>query len=281
MDWNDVRIFLAITRTGTLGAAARSLKLSHPTIGRRLQALEDALGQKLFLRTNEGLLLTDEGKSILPLAEQIEENARTIARRLAGKDQPLDGILKISSSDWLGTWILPPVLEAFASAHPMVGVELLTETRLFSLTHREADLAFRVVPFDEPDVVQRRIATQHFSVYTADGSDVPGKDCEITGIIEDPSAQTATQPSWLRQRLPDANVVLRSNSRTIQATMCARGIGIAVLPQAIGDTMPGLRRIDLGEAPPSRELWMGYHRDLRTLGRLRAFVDLAIEHLAD
>ncbi len=85
MDWSDVRIFLAVVRAGTLGGAARALKLSHPTIGRRLQAFEEATGQTLFQRTSEGFVLTDEGAAVLPLAEQMEENALALERRLAGE----------------------------------------------------------------------------------------------------------------------------------------------------------------------------------------------------
>ncbi|WP_245835192.1 LysR family transcriptional regulator [Thalassospira mesophila] len=84
MDWSDVRVFLAVARAGTLGAAARSLKISHPTAGRRLRALEDATGQVLFQRTAEGYILTDEGQSVFALAEQMEENALALERRLAG-----------------------------------------------------------------------------------------------------------------------------------------------------------------------------------------------------
>ena len=100
-------------------------------------------------------------------------------------------------------------------------------------------------------------------------------------IIEDVRTGAFPDIGWLKQRFPDGKVVPRSNSRTVQARLCAQGIGIAVLPRSIGARMPGLREVDLGEKPPRRNVWMGYHRDLRTLGRLRAFVDVAVAHLAD
>lgn len=85
---------------------------------------------------------------------------------------------------------------------------------------------------------------------------------------------------WLRKQYPNAPVALRCNNRNAQALMCAKGVGIAVLPHPVGDQIAALRRLDTSEAPPSREIWMGYHRDNRRAARLRAFVDIVVEHLA-
>jgi DNA-binding transcriptional LysR family regulator len=86
--------------------------------------------------------------------------------------------------------------------------------------------------------------------------------------------------AWLKRLLPKAETVFASNNRDIQARMAAHGVGFAVLPRPLGDTVPGLRPIDLGEVPPGRDTWIGYHRDLKRLGRLRALLDLLIERLA-
>src|ERR1700743_2653016 len=110
MDWSDLRIFLAITREGTLGAAGRKLGQSQPTMGRRLRALEQAVGQTLFQRTGEGFVLTDEGASVLSHAERIEEEALALQRQLSGGDRRLEGLLRLSSSDWFGAHVLTPVL---------------------------------------------------------------------------------------------------------------------------------------------------------------------------
>src|SRR5882762_1917015 len=150
MEWSDLRIFLAIAREGTLGAAARKLGLSQPTMGRRLRALERSIGQTLFQRTGDGFVLTDEGSTVLSHAERIEEEALAFERQLGGQDRQLDGMLRISSSDWFGAHLLTPVLAEFARLQPRVVVELLTDARLYSLPRREADLVFRITPFDEP-----------------------------------------------------------------------------------------------------------------------------------
>lgn len=282
MDWDDLRVFLAIVRTGSFGAAARALKLSHPTVSRRLQALETDLGRRLFQRIDGNLIPTAEGRSIVALSEQIEDATIGIERRLAGADDALDGVLRVTASDWLATWMLPPIVEEFQRRHPGVMLELLTGTRLHSLAHREADLAFRVVPFDEADVVQRRLLMVRFKAYAARSASLPTIPAGLgMRIIEDTPSATYPDVTWLRQRLPDARVVLTSNNRTVQAHACAAGVGIALLPAAIGDRMPELRSVDLGGTLPERPIWMGFHQDLRMLGRLRAFVDVVIDRLAE
>ena len=282
MEWGDVRVFLAVARAGTLGAAARLLHLSHPTIGRRLRALEQATGQILFQRTAEGFVLTEEGAAVLPHAERMEEHALALERRLAGEQRGLEGTLRISSADWFGAYVLPPVIADYAHLYPRVEIELLTGTRLFNLAQREADVAFRIVPFDAPDIVQRRLIRMPYGVYVAaDGTDpVDGDGSGHRLIAMDTSTGAFPDIDWLGERFPNADVVVRSNNRNVQAHICRRGVGVAVLPRPVGDGIAGLRRLDLGDAPPSREIWMGFHRDLKQVPRLRAFLDLAVEHLS-
>ena len=157
MEWGDLRIFLAIAREGTLGAAARKLGQSQPTMGRRLRALEQAVGQTLFQRTGEGFVLTDEGAGVLSHAERMEDEALALERQLAGQDQHFDGLLRLSSSDWFGARILTPVFAEFARMQPHVVVELITGVSHHSLARREADIVFKNRPFDEPEAVSRRL----------------------------------------------------------------------------------------------------------------------------
>lgn len=283
MEWSDLRVFLAIAREGTLGAAARKLGQSQPTMGRRLQALEQAVGHKLFQRTSEGFILTDEGSAVLNHAERIEDEALAFQRQLAGQERQLDGMLRITASDWFAEHVLTPVIAEFARQYPRVTIELLTDTRFLSLSRREADLAFRIKPFDEPDVVSRNLLHMAYGVYA--GIDYPlprAGDGEGTGLITMDSAfSSMPDVAWLQRMLPNARVVFRSNARTVQAKMCLHGSGVAVLPRPLGDAIAGLQRIDLGEEPPMRETWIGYHRDMRRLARLRALLDLVIARLAD
>lgn len=281
MEWSDVRIFLAVMRSGTLGAAARSLRLSHPTVGRRLRALEEATGQTLFQRTADGHVLTEEGRAIVALAEQMEEGALAMERRLAGQEQQLHGSLRISSADWFGAYVLPPIIADFTSAYPGVDVEILTGTRLFSLAQRESDIAFRIVPFDTSDIVQRRLASLNYGVYVAADAPAPvfGDGTGFRLITHDTSTGQFPDIAWLIESFPNAKPVMRSNNRNVQARMCRQSVGIAVLPRAVGKQIEGLRELDLPFAPPSRDIWMGYHRDLKHLQRLRAFIEVLEGHL--
>lgn len=283
MEWSDLRIFLAIAREGTLGAAARKLGQSQPTMGRRLRVLEQAVGQILFQRTAEGFVLTDEGAAVLAHAERMEEEALAFQRQLAGQDQQLDGMLRLSSSDWFGAHLLAPVLAEFAVQQPRVVVELLTDARLYSLPRREADLVFRIKPFDEPEVISRRLLHIEYGVYLKTGM-APPRPGDGTGmplITMDTAFGGLPDAVWLQRMLPNAHAVSRSNNRDVQAQMCALGAGVAVLPRPLGDGLAGVTHIDLGEPPPGRDTWVGYHRDLKRLARLRALLDLVIRRLAN
>jgi DNA-binding transcriptional LysR family regulator len=282
LEWSDLRVFLAIAREGTLGAAARKLGQTQPTMGRRLRALEAAVGHTLFQRTANGFVLTDEGNAVLSHAERIEEEALAIQRRLAGEENQLDGLLRISSSDWFGTYMLPPVLAEFGRRYPKVTVELLTDKRLYSLARREADIVFRIRPFDEPEVISRRLMHIAYSLYGPKGTAAPrcGDGSGVRVVTMDTAFAEMPDALWVQRVLPNAEVGFRSNNREVQAHLCARGAGLAVLPRPLGDATPGIVALDIGESPPGRDSFVGYHRDLRRLSRMRALLDLIIDRLA-
>jgi DNA-binding transcriptional LysR family regulator len=282
MDWSDVKIFLAVARAGSLGGAARLTGQSQPTMGRRLRVLEREVGQALFQRGKDGFVLTDEGASVLAHSERMEEEALAFERRLAGQAQQLEGLLRVSSSDWFGVHILTPVFAEFVRQHPLVNIELITDARLFSLARREADLVFRIQPFDEADVVQRKAVHVAYRVYRAKGTAHPVRsDGQGVPLITlDSAFQDFPDAAWLRKKLPKARVAFGSNSREAQARMCAAGVGLAVLPAPLGDACAALEAVDLGGLPPGRDVWVGFHRDLRRLGRLRALVDATVERLS-
>lgn len=275
-EWSDLPVFLAIARAGTLGAAARKLGQSQPTMGRRLKALEGATGAALFQRTADGFVLTDEGQTLLAHAERMEMESLALMRALSSSDAALQGELRVSCSDWFGRILLAPVVAELNQRHPGVVVETLTDPRIYNLARREADLVVRMVPFDDAEVIARRLVTIPYGLYGRDeASRGPIGDGEgLSLVVMDTAFGGMPDVAWITRRLPRARIAARSNSREVQAQLCALGTGLAVLPRPVGDAVPAIRRIDLDEDPPSRTQWLGYHRDLRRLPRLRALVDL-------
>lgn len=275
MEWSDIKIFLAVARHGTLGAAARQAGVSQPTMGRRLKALEASMSASLFQRTPDGFVLTAAGEAALAHAEQMEEEALAFERDVAGESRQLEGLLRVSSSDWFGVHMLSPVLAQFMRRHPGVQVELLTDSRLLNLSRREADLVLRIHPFDEPDVLQRKLMHVPYALYGAAGGAVPqaGDGAGATLLTMDTAFRGFPDAQWLRRMLPNARIAFGSNSREAQAAMCAEGLGLAVLPVPLAARTSQLQSIDLGEPPPGRDVWLGYHRDMRQSARLRALID--------
>jgi len=279
LDWDDLRLFLAVARTGTLTGAAPLLKLSQPTAGRRLRHLEETCGCALFQRTASGFLLTDEGEAMLARAERMEEEALGIERQIIGVDRELEGQLRLSCSEWFGRLVLAPRVASFSLAHPMVTVEIVADSRLMDLDRREADLVFRFPQFDNPNVVQRRYVRVCYELFAASsyvdryGAPTAGDDGTGHRLISmDSQLENLPDAIWLRRRFPQARLVLRSNSRDVQAEACAQGAGMAVLPRTVGETF-GLVRLSHDEEAPSRDIWLGYHADLKRLKRLRSLVD--------
>jgi DNA-binding transcriptional LysR family regulator len=282
MEWSDLRVFLAIAREGTLGGAARMLRQTQPTMGRRLRALEAALGHTLFQRTVAGFILTDEGATVLAHAERIEEEALALGRRLTGGEARLKGTLRVSCSEWFGTYVLAPVLARFSERYPDICVELLTDDRLYSLPRREADLVFRIKALDDPEVISRRLSHIPYALYGKSGTvPPPPGDGSGTRLVTMNSA-LAEMPAalWMKRLLPRATVAFRSNNPEVQAQLCARGVGLAVLPRPLGDATPGIAPLDVGGQPPGRDTFVGYHRDLRRQPRMRALLGFVVERLA-
>jgi DNA-binding transcriptional LysR family regulator len=191
----------------------------------------------------------------------------------------LSGEIRLASSDWFGAHLLAPRLAAFTALYPGITVELLTDQRRYSLGRREADLAFRIASFDETDVIQRKALTQVYALY-APAASVPtriGDGSGLSLVTMDEAFGDLPDRAWLRRVLPRARIALRSNNRDVQAQACLAGAGLAVLPRLLGDRLPGLRVVDVGEAPPSRDVWVGFHRDLRRVARLRTLLDFLLK----
>ena len=139
-----------------------------------------------------------------------------------------------------------PLFAGFLARHPQMSIELITDSRRYNLARREADLVFRITPFDEPDVIQRKLMHMDYALYGRIDLVAParGDGAGQSLITMDTAFGELPDVAWIRQMLPNAHIAYASNNRGVQARMCAEGGGFAVLPCPLGDNTPGLRRID-------------------------------------
>lgn len=278
LEWDDLRLLLAVARHGSLTAAARALGVTQPTMSRRLEHLEARLGAPLFERHAAGVALSPLGTSLLEPAEQMEHAALAAERRLAARGAGLDGLVRITTLEWIGHHVLAPSLARFGLLHPGVTVELLTADRVLSLARHEADLAVRQARFDQDGLVQRKLGDLPRGVYASPAylaeRGVPDFAAGCPGhalIILPEMPVTMAQIHWLRDELaPRALVALQSNSVDVHVAAARAGAGLVVLPRRLGDAAAGLQLLDPPDPPPSRELWLGFHQDMRHTPRVRA-----------
>ena len=166
-DWDDLRFFLAVARSGRLTAAARRLGADHATVSRRITSLEEALKAKLFERRPQGYTLTAHGERLLAKAESMETEALAIQSDIGGADMALSGIVRIGAPDGFGTSFLAPRLALFAKAYPGLEIQLIAMPRLLSLSKREADVAITLAPPKEGKVVARKLSDYRLGLYAS------------------------------------------------------------------------------------------------------------------
>ncbi|WP_342240439.1 LysR family transcriptional regulator [Inquilinus sp. OTU3971] len=286
MDWDDLKIAFAVARHGSLSAAARALRTTQPTVSRRLDALERRIGVKLFERSAGGLSPTPLCAALVDGLQRMEEGALTVERRIAARDTGLQGPISVTSLDWLGDHVIAPITARFGAQHPLVALELLNEPRLFNLSRREADIAFRFAPFEQEDLIERKVAEIGYGLYASpaylDRHGGPDFETGCAGhavVTMYDFASRAPQAAWLRAIAPRARVVLRTSGLISQMAAAETGMAMAVLPRLLGDARPGLRRLDTPLPAPLHAVRMGVHADLRDSPRIRAFIDFTVAEL--
>lgn len=280
-DWNDFRYFLAIARSGSLAGAARELGVEHTTVGRRLSALEAELGARLFLRGPDGLVATEAGRGILPLAQEIETRFEAIERRVSGGDDRIEGTVRFSISEALSGYFVKH-FAALREQHPGLTVQISSSNHASDLMRGEADLAVRAREVTEPDLLARKVAVAGWSLYAAPdyiarkGTPANPEDLRGHDVIGfDDSLRKTPGGLWLDANAEGANVVMRGNSivAAINAAIC--GMGIGAVPCFLAEGEPLLRRLTprvLG----GRDIFLVVHPDLARVARVRAVMDFVV-----
>lgn len=279
-DWNDVRFFLAVARSGSTLAASRALRVSQTTVARRITALEKALGARLFERLQAGYRLTPEGEELSPKFEEVEQAALALDAAASLQARGVSGVLRITTNEVLAKLTLAPVLPEFRRRYPELRVEVIATDRFLDLGRGEADVAIRagLRPTD-PDLVLRLLGEHHWGVYASPGY-IAEHGCPTTpealndhGFIAVEGALGDLYLNWLRRAAPDAEVNLRCSSLLNVANHVKAGLGLGFLPF---DYFPDEGLVCCLEARDLKAgVWLVTHERLRKTPRVRAFLDFA------
>jgi DNA-binding transcriptional LysR family regulator len=218
LDWDDLRVFLAISEQGNLSAASRHLKVSQPTVGRRLKSLEESLGTQLFDRLPDGMALTNHGEELVPLARSMETAADAVLRHQASFSAEVHGTVRISMYEQIAQFFLH-YLPALRKRCPEIEIELAIAHSAANLSRREADLLIRECLPDTPDLVARKLGHYHYAVYGSNDylerhppalSQSRYQECDWVGF-DDEHIRFIGQ-NWLREKLAKRNPIVRSNN---------------------------------------------------------------------
>jgi DNA-binding transcriptional LysR family regulator len=276
VDWDDVRVFLAVARRGSMRAAGRALGLSQPTIGRRLAAFEATFGgATLFERLPEGLRLNAAGEQLVPAAESVEDAVLTLERRRAAASPVLSGTVRVSTGECAAGFLARCLSESTLSGSTgtalpsSITLELLESRQTANLARREADMALRHQPPESGDFYISKAGTFACSVYRRRGADAAAW---VTYTDEQAHYAPAR---WVQRQVEDTGkpVALRASSMLMHLEAIRAGTGRGVLPCYVGDGHPLLERLTPPIPEIAAEYWIIVHRDLRRAACVRAVID--------
>lgn len=276
MQWDDLKVLLALSRAGTLVKAARALDTSHTTLSRRIKALEASLGARLVDKQPEGTTLTSAGAELAAAAAEMEASAQAAEARVLGRDTALHGPLRLSTIDAVATYFAP-ILAVFCERHPGVVLEIHADNAPVSLSRREADVAIRVTDQPPPHLVGRKLGRIEYAAYIARRRlDVDPSQADLRTlpwIGPSPRARARGTERWMQENLPEVTYVAEFLSTLPIFAAAEAGMGACLLPCWMADVRPSLVR--LSEVLPDMgiDLWVLTHEDLRHTARVRAFLE--------
>jgi len=287
MDADDLQVFLAAWRHGSVSKAAAALGVGVSTTSRRLDRLETHVGQPLFVRTASGLAPLPAAEALHPHAVAAERSLHEGAAAIAALEPGVQGRVTIALPSDMVQLILLPHLPHFARAHPEVELVFHQGTGLADLMRREADIAIRIVqPTDGEELVAVRLRTVEHAVFGARAYlDEVGRSRDAAAyrwVGWSPELEHLPSEQWLRHVVGDRPYALRSGHPTTLRHAAAAGVGLAVLPRLFGQLTPTLEEWALDAPPlPDAHLWMVTHRALRHAPRVAATWDYLVERLRD
>jgi DNA-binding transcriptional LysR family regulator len=284
MDWNDLRVFLAVARSGSLTRTSAELRVSQSTVSRRIAQLEASIGMTLFQRHQTGYFLSDEGRELLRHAELVEDSVMALERGVAGLDKAPAGSVRLATSENLATDLIIPALPAFRERYPGTCLEIITSTATAELGRREADIALRVVRPERGNLTVRRVGHMTYSVYGS--RDYVARHPPIEGeplggrhaIVWDDGHAFMPAAVWLAREHPGCRIALVTSSLPAQIAAVRAGLGLAVIPDFLAvpeDFVPVIPSDRLF----SNDVWLVTHADLVASARVRAVADFLADQV--
>lgn len=286
LDWNLIRSFVAVAETGSLSAAARRLSASQPTLGRHVAELEQALGVVLFRRGRRGYELTDAGRALMERGRRMVEEAAAFSRLALGASETIAGTVRITASEVVAAYVLPPLLAELGAAEPGIEVEIVASNTVDNLLRRDADIAVRMVRPEQADLVARRIADLPLCACAARSYlDRRGRPTRPDELLDHDLVGFDRGDDILRgfaaMGVPvDRHAFrFRSDSQIVLWQAIRAGSGIGFAQKQLAEADPGIEVV-LPDLPlPVLPMWLAMHEDVRTSPRLRLVADHLYEGL--
>ncbi len=276
LDWSLVQAFLAVAATGSLSAAARETGLSQPTLGRRIQRMERALGLDLFARRPRGLALSRAGRAILPAARAMAEAAARLELAGAGLDGRAEGRVRLTASRVVASFLLPPILTRLRRSAPGIDIDLVASDRSQNLLYRAADIALRMYRPTQLDVIARHLGDLELGIFAArsylERRGRPTDPAALTGhdfIGYDRDRRIIEGMARLGLKVERDFFALRCDDQVAywQLLRAGAGIGVGPVPAAADD--PALVRLFPDLAIPPLPVWLTAHEAMRATPRIR------------
>jgi len=284
MKWDDLRVFLAVARQSRLQAAGRTLGLDPTTAGRRIAALEAALGAKLFDRSPEGYALTEAGRGLVEHAQAMEAQARAASEEIGGHADRLSGTVRIGAPDGVSNYLLVDACDELSRDNPELQVQVVALPRMFSLSKREADLAITVSPPTAGRLTVRKIADYRLRLY-ARRDVVAGlgpvhsmadlRGLRGIGYISDMIFDKELDYYALLGRETEPS--LTSNSLIVQLGWCRRGVGVCILPEFVAREYPELRMLLPEDIGLTRSFYLVRHQDDARVARINRMAEIVVD----
>ncbi len=286
-DWNRARAFLVTAEEGSLSAAARALRMTQPTLGRQVDALEQELGVSLFERAGRGLVLTPAGLDLLDHVRAMGEAATRLSISAAGQSQVLDGRVTITVSEVYAALLFPDILAHLRRQEPGIEIDVIATSATRDLRRHEADIAVRHFRPSEPDLIARKIGDAPARLYASPdylariGTPATPHDLSRAEFISvDRSGAFLDGLNAMGLNLTDRNFPIFTDDHLVMWEYVKSGLGIGIIDSDLGDREPAVRRVLPDLEPLMFPIWLVAHRDLHTSRRIRTVFDLLARKLA-